>query len=140
MWIDDAFWRFLFSIILLVIMFLWRPSANNQRWEGLQGLSVDFVRLCVRVSSLVGLCVCRYAFSPLLDEESEEEEEKEPMMNEAFGWWRRVAVLTVLRPFCLFTLNAPCAALCPLAQRNGSALTLRVKRFEMERQGTVATS
>lgn len=32
LWIDDAFWRFLFSIILLVIMFLWRPSANNQRW------------------------------------------------------------------------------------------------------------
>ncbi|KAM9359172.1 transmembrane protein 87A [Symphorus nematophorus] len=55
LWIDDAFWRFLFSTILLVIMFLWRPSANNQR----------------------------YAFSPLLDEESEEEE-KEPMMNEAF--------------------------------------------------------
>nr|XP_046246104.1 transmembrane protein 87A-like [Scatophagus argus]XP_046246105.1 transmembrane protein 87A-like [Scatophagus argus] len=55
LWIDDAFWRFLFSTILLVIMFLWRPSANNQR----------------------------YAFSSLLDEESEEEE-KEPMMNEAF--------------------------------------------------------
>ncbi|XP_040055408.2 transmembrane protein 87A [Gasterosteus aculeatus] len=55
LWIEDAFWRFLFSIILLVIMFLWRPSANNQR----------------------------YAFSPLLDEESEEEE-KEPTMNEAF--------------------------------------------------------
>lgn len=32
LWVDDAFWRFLFSIILLVIMFLWRPSANNQRW------------------------------------------------------------------------------------------------------------
>ncbi|XP_047451069.1 transmembrane protein 87A-like isoform X2 [Mugil cephalus] len=55
-WIYDAFWRFLFSTILLVIMFLWRPSANNQR----------------------------YAFSPLIDEEEEEEEEKEPMMNEAF--------------------------------------------------------
>ncbi|KAM7412542.1 hypothetical protein PAMA_020089 [Pampus argenteus] len=55
LWIDDAFWRFLFSTILLVIMFLWRPSASNQR----------------------------YAFSPLVDEESEEEE-KEPMMNEAF--------------------------------------------------------
>lgn len=55
MWIDDAFWRFLFSLILLVIMFLWRPSASNQR----------------------------YAFSPLLDEESEDEE-KEPMVNEAF--------------------------------------------------------
>ncbi|XP_017286578.1 transmembrane protein 87A isoform X2 [Kryptolebias marmoratus] len=54
-WIQEAFWRFLFSIILLVIMFLWRPSANNQR----------------------------YAFSPLVDEESEDEE-KEPMMNQAF--------------------------------------------------------
>uniref|UniRef100_A0A671SJW7 Transmembrane protein 87B n=1 Tax=Sinocyclocheilus anshuiensis TaxID=1608454 RepID=A0A671SJW7_9TELE len=31
LWVDDAFWRFLFSIILLVIMFLWRPSANSQR-------------------------------------------------------------------------------------------------------------
>ncbi|XP_057207152.1 transmembrane protein 87A-like [Triplophysa rosa] len=55
LWIDDAFWRFLFSSILLVIMFLWRPSANNQR----------------------------YAFSPLVDEISEEEE-GEQLMNEAF--------------------------------------------------------
>ncbi|XP_058600328.1 transmembrane protein 87A-like [Onychostoma macrolepis] len=55
LWIDDAFWRFLFSSILLVIMFLWRPSANNQR----------------------------YAFSPLVDEVSEDEEE-EQLMNEAF--------------------------------------------------------
>ncbi|XP_059390285.1 transmembrane protein 87A-like isoform X2 [Carassius carassius] len=47
LWIDDAFWRFLFSSILLVIMFLWRPSANNQR----------------------------YAFSPLVDEVEEEEEQ-----------------------------------------------------------------
>uniref|UniRef100_A0ABM5ERJ2 Transmembrane protein 87A-like isoform X1 n=1 Tax=Pogona vitticeps TaxID=103695 RepID=A0ABM5ERJ2_9SAUR len=57
LWIDDAFWRFLFSIILLVIMFLWRPSANNQR----------------------------YAFMPLVDEGSEqEEEEEEHMVSEAF--------------------------------------------------------
>ncbi|CAL8354094.1 unnamed protein product [Lota lota] len=55
LWIDDAFWRFLFSMILLVIMFLWRPSANNQR----------------------------YAFSPLVDAESEEEEQ-EAMLNENF--------------------------------------------------------
>ncbi|KAM9468890.1 transmembrane protein 87A [Clarias gariepinus] len=55
MWIDDAFWRFLFSTILLVIMFLWRPSANNQR----------------------------YAFSPLVDEISDEEE-AEQLVNEAF--------------------------------------------------------
>ncbi|XP_078089674.1 transmembrane protein 87A-like isoform X1 [Mustelus asterias] len=54
-WIDDAFWRLLFSVILLVIMILWRPSANNQR----------------------------FAFSPLTDEDYDDEL-KEPMLNEAF--------------------------------------------------------
>ncbi|XP_067560483.1 transmembrane protein 87B isoform X2 [Pseudorca crassidens] len=46
-WIDDAFWSFLFSLILVVIMFLWRPSANNQR----------------------------YAFMPLIDDSDDEIEE-----------------------------------------------------------------
>ncbi|XP_064420755.1 transmembrane protein 87A [Latimeria chalumnae] len=55
LWIDDAFWRLLFSVILFVIMFLWRPSANNQR----------------------------FAYSPLT-EEDEDSELKEPMLNEAF--------------------------------------------------------
>ena len=31
-WLDDAFWPFLFSLILLVIMILWRPTNNNQRY------------------------------------------------------------------------------------------------------------
>eukprot|EP00112_Aurelia_sp_Birch-Aquarium-sp1_P026028 Seg898.6 transcript_id=Seg898.6/GoldUCD/mRNA.D3Y31 product="Transmembrane protein 87A" protein_id=Seg898.6/GoldUCD/D3Y31 len=31
-WLDDAFWPFLFSLILLVIMILWRPTINNQRY------------------------------------------------------------------------------------------------------------
>nr|XP_020459733.1 transmembrane protein 87B isoform X2 [Monopterus albus] len=48
LWVDDAFWRFLFSVILLVIMFLWRPSANNQR----------------------------YAFTPLIDDSDDEEIEE----------------------------------------------------------------
>ncbi|XP_059421693.1 transmembrane protein 87A-like [Carassius carassius] len=48
LWVDDAFWRFLFSIILLVIMFLWRPSANNQR----------------------------YAYTPLIDDSDDEEIEE----------------------------------------------------------------
>ncbi|KAG5266669.1 hypothetical protein AALO_G00234800 [Alosa alosa] len=48
LWVDDAFWRFLFSIILLVIMFLWRPSANNQR----------------------------YAFTPLMDDSDDEDIEE----------------------------------------------------------------
>ncbi|XP_022332108.2 transmembrane protein 87A-like [Crassostrea virginica] len=54
LWVDDAFWHLLFSVILCVIMVLWRPSANNQR----------------------------YAFSPLLDAADEEEEES--LMNDAF--------------------------------------------------------
>ncbi|XP_062616670.1 transmembrane protein 87A-like [Saccostrea cucullata] len=53
-WVDEAFWHLLFSVILCVIMVLWRPSANNQR----------------------------YAFSPLLDAADEEEEES--LMNDAF--------------------------------------------------------
>ncbi|KAJ0008714.1 hypothetical protein NQD34_016129 [Periophthalmus magnuspinnatus] len=56
LWVDDAFWRLLFSTILLVIMVLLRPSANSQR----------------------------FSHSPLIDEEDEEEEAKEPMLNEAF--------------------------------------------------------
>ncbi|XP_063297443.1 transmembrane protein 87B [Pelobates fuscus] len=47
LWVDDAFWRLLFSVLLLVIMFLWRPSANNQR----------------------------YAFTPLMDDSDDEVEE-----------------------------------------------------------------
>ncbi|XP_074502378.1 transmembrane protein 87A isoform X1 [Sebastes fasciatus] len=48
LWVEDAFWRFLFSVILFVIMFLWRPSANNQR----------------------------YAFTPLMDDSDDEEIEE----------------------------------------------------------------
>lgn len=51
---DSAFWHLLFSVILCVIMVLWRPSANNQR----------------------------YAFSPLLDAADEEEEEN--LISDAF--------------------------------------------------------
>ncbi|KAG7511126.1 transmembrane protein 87A [Solea senegalensis] len=57
LWVDDAFWRLLFSTILLVIMVLLRPSVNNQR----------------------------FSHSPLIDEDDEEEETKEPMLNEAYA-------------------------------------------------------
>ncbi|XP_076833621.1 transmembrane protein 87A-like [Brachyhypopomus gauderio] len=57
LWMDDAFWRLLFSTILLVIMVLLRPSVNDQR----------------------------FSHSPLIDEDDDEEEDaKEPMLNEAF--------------------------------------------------------
>ncbi|XP_027028652.2 transmembrane protein 87A-like isoform X2 [Tachysurus fulvidraco] len=55
LWVDDAFWRLLFSTILLVIMVLLRPSINSQR----------------------------FSHSPLI-EEDDEEDAKEPMLNEAF--------------------------------------------------------
>jgi len=32
LWVDDAFWHLLFSVILCVIMVLWRPSKNNQKY------------------------------------------------------------------------------------------------------------
>lgn len=48
MWLRDAFWHILFSIILFSIMVLWRPSAMNQR----------------------------YAYSPLVDGDSEDEEDE----------------------------------------------------------------
>ncbi|KAM9847327.1 transmembrane protein 87A [Aulostomus maculatus] len=64
LWVEDAFWRFLFSLILLVIMFLWRPSANNQR----------------------------YAFTPLIDDSDDEEiEEFIASTNLADGIKLRVA-------------------------------------------------
>jgi len=44
---DDIFWNVLFTMILIVIMFLWRPTVNNSR----------------------------YAFSPLLDTDESESEE-----------------------------------------------------------------
>ncbi|KAJ8289633.1 hypothetical protein GJAV_G00003550 [Gymnothorax javanicus] len=58
LWVDDAFWRLLFSTILLVIMVLLRPSVNSQR----------------------------FSHSPLIDDEDDEEDDeaKEPMLNEAF--------------------------------------------------------
>jgi len=47
LWLDDAFWKLLFSLLLVVIMILWRPTNNNQR----------------------------YAFTPLLDSGDESEED-----------------------------------------------------------------
>lgn len=54
LWVDDAYWHVLFAVVLLVIMILWRPSNNNQR----------------------------FAFSPLLDDgsDADDEEEAEKLM------------------------------------------------------------
>lgn len=58
-WIDDAFWHILFSVLLLVIMILWRPTNNNTR----------------------------YAFTPLLDnpEDEDDEDEEEQFVSDAYG-------------------------------------------------------
>jgi len=37
LWLEQGFWPMLFSIVLLVIMILWRPSINNQRFVGCTG-------------------------------------------------------------------------------------------------------
>ncbi|GFG39242.1 hypothetical protein Cfor_00718 [Coptotermes formosanus] len=57
LWVDEAYWHLLFSVLLLVIMILWRPTNNNQR----------------------------YAFTPLLDAPEDDEDEDEQFVNDAFG-------------------------------------------------------
>lgn len=57
LWVDDAYWKLLFSVILLVIMILWRPTNNNQR----------------------------YAFTPLLDAPEDDDDEDEKFVNDAYG-------------------------------------------------------
>ncbi|XP_075225585.1 transmembrane protein 87A [Lycorma delicatula] len=65
LWVDEAYWRLLFSVILLVIMILWRPTNNNQR----------------------------YAFTPLLDApEDDDDEEEEQFINNAYGVKMRAPV------------------------------------------------
>jgi hypothetical protein len=51
LWVDEAFWHLLFSIMLAVIIWLWRPSKNNIRYayspvldaDNMEGLSDDEV-------------------------------------------------------------------------------------------------
>lgn len=56
LWVDEAFWHLLFSVILLVIMVLWRPSQNNQR----------------------------YAFTPLLDGEEDYSSDEDILYSDAW--------------------------------------------------------
>lgn len=58
LWQDEAFWHVLFSSLLLVIMILWRPTNNNQR----------------------------YAFTPLLDSpEDDDDDEEDQFVSDANG-------------------------------------------------------
>lgn len=59
LWEDEAFWHILFSLLLLVIMILWRPTNNNQR----------------------------YAFTPLLDnpEDEDEDDEEDQFVADVYG-------------------------------------------------------
>ena len=59
LWIDDAFWHLLFSVILLVIMVLWTPSKNNQR----------------------------YAFTPLLDNEGKFSIQSKKNRQTLYDFW-----------------------------------------------------
>jgi hypothetical protein len=41
LWVDSAFWHVLFSILLSVIVFLWRPNQNNQKYAFVPLLEAD---------------------------------------------------------------------------------------------------
>lgn len=64
----------------------WSSCFCGDRQPITRGRGGRHCSACFRFSTVVEaqFVSARYAFSPLLDEESEEEE-KEPMMNEAFG-------------------------------------------------------
>lgn len=72
MWQDEAFWHLLFSSLLLVIMILWRPTNNNQR----------------------------YAFTPLLDnpEDEDDDDEEDQFVSDAYGVKLRGQSRTSLLP------------------------------------------
>lgn len=55
LWFDDAFWHILFSFIMLVVIILWRPSANNQR----------------------------YAYSPLTDGTADSDDEEQQILTKS---------------------------------------------------------
>lgn len=60
LWEDEAFWHILFSLLLLVIMILWRPTNNNQR----------------------------YAFTPLLDapeDDDDDDDEEDQFVADVYG-------------------------------------------------------
>jgi len=60
LWLDEGFWHILFSFILLIIIILWRPSNNSQR----------------------------FAFSPLLDNDDlldDDDDENEEQETEIFN-------------------------------------------------------
>ncbi|CAD5116230.1 DgyrCDS5142 [Dimorphilus gyrociliatus] len=61
-WIDEAFWHFSFSFVLGIIIVLWRPTINSQR----------------------------FASTPLLDDV--DDEENETNLNESFGAKKRTTI------------------------------------------------
>lgn len=65
-WVDTAFWHVFFCIILVMIMVLWRPSQNNQR----------------------------YAFTPLLDNSEDDNDDEEDLLfaNSQSGIYEDVKV------------------------------------------------
>ncbi|KAG8509717.1 Transmembrane protein 87B, partial [Galemys pyrenaicus] len=81
-WVDEAFWSFLFSLILIVIMFLWRPSANNQRYlVGKFKFGKHLSVICNNIKCIyrnwqeLVLAFKEYAFLPLIDDSDDEIEE-----------------------------------------------------------------
>ena len=79
LWVDEAFWHLLFSILLLCIMILWTPSKNNQRYaftplldaEG-NSLNITSVFLDIVVETLK---TRQIIFVILIDDEEDEEDE-----------------------------------------------------------------
>ena len=83
LWVDEAFWHLLFSILLLCIMVLWTPSKNNQRYaftplldaEGMQYLGFKRTIPDPPLSRKSNVQPKEFIIISFLDDEEDEEDE-----------------------------------------------------------------
>ncbi|KOB78898.1 Transmembrane protein 87A [Operophtera brumata] len=110
-WMDEAYWHIQFAGILCVIMVLWRPTNNNQRYaftplldnaEDDDEVWMDEAYWHIQFAGI--LCVImvlwrptnnnqRYAFTPLLDNA---EDDDEVWMDEAYWHIQFAGILCVI--------------------------------------------
>ena len=58
-WLRECFWHVLFAFILLIVMIIWRPSANRNRYTILvHPLQVNTKRKCETWNSTIVMCTC----------------------------------------------------------------------------------
>ena len=61
MWLRECFWHVLFAFILLIVMIIWRPSANRNRYVYL--VHVNVATAASKTILLVGIYLGYYCLA-----------------------------------------------------------------------------